>query len=597
MRGCIEIRKDKQIAYVDYLLGYIHYINTPTSTLADKNENKFKGSENKAKQFLCNAIDSDKPIEDAFCILAIIEDNPKHAVRILKKGLGHFPNSESIYNALVAMSEDSAIPQLYREIENKNIESHRIYSKLYVFFSRQKNYKEIFKIIERIKAQTQDEERLFNLIKAFCLYESAEIEKSKVIFQKLIEDDVNHKLNFGQYIGLLLCYSKTKETNKIIRLINELPNKFEELFTCIHYSYLGFNFEDYFNDMINRLPILLKANKEAYAKLRGIKALKACEDGHINNKTFLDLKFARNNLKDKKIFDTELVTAYSETNQIIEAFDQDIKNILGYSNYESEIYLSSEDIPEKDLKIIADSFVDILSMNSWQIDKFIKIAEKLISAAYEKKHYGPIIKISDYFSEHTLEKTNTLFEIAYAYGELGNNTHSKKFYQKIWNKEQTNSAVANNLALLYEDEADYIYAIGLFKKAIELDPDSKAKNNLKRLNEQMKSDIDTLENIKNENIYIHQKLTYLIDDENEAKHIIASYKRLAEILETNPEKAQELIKSFLEKNYIIKVEDHSYDMLCNVYRLNHSIRGFVLENEKRIKKKSTISNYWRENKH
>ncbi|MBA7508963.1 hypothetical protein ES705_00898 [subsurface metagenome] len=599
----LKLRRNSQTPYINYLLGYIHHVNLSAYSFSE-NEDKFKGSKEDAKRFLGYSIDSDNPIEDAFCRLADIEENKKHAVRILKKGLEYFPNSKIIYEYLIIKSENSDIPLISKEIESKNIVSNKIYFKLYEFFLSYKCYDEALKQLKKIKVKNKNEEQLLSLIKAFGLFELSEIEKAKSIFKKLINDDVNQNLNYAQYIGLLLCFFKTKDINQAITLIKELPNKFDDLFVWIHSDFY-FHFGNYFNDSIEQFSVLFKAKKEqkeAYAKLRGIKALKLCEFERANKKTILDLKFARNNLENKEIFDTELVTVYLHTDQIIEAFEQDLRNVIEYSNYESELNYILDDISKKDLKTIVDLFIKKLNTtSSWQRDKYKKIMEGVISALCKNENYENITKVSSYFSEDVLERTDVLFELAFAYSKTENETRAKKYYEKIWGKGQISSAVANNLALLYKDEGDWIHAKELFEKAVKLDSnDDTAKNNLQRLINKIedeekdierweKEQKEVIDNIKNENIYIHQRISYLIDAEDKDRNIVASYSQLSGILKAIPEKVQELVKNFLKKNYITKVQNHNINTLSNVYRVNHLVREFVLKRKKRIEENKLLS--------
>lgn len=600
----LELRRKKSTPVINYLLGYIHHVNL-TSNLFDEDKDHFQGSKTEAERYLGSAIDSEKPIEDAFWRLADIEDNKKHSVRILKKGLEHFPNSEIIYEYLIKKSEDSDIPKIYDEIEYKNIVSNTIYFQLYEFFGRKKKYDTAFDLINKIKLSKKDEKQLLSLIKAFCLYELLEIEKAKIIFQKLIDDDINQKLYYAQYIGLLLCLSESKEIDKAVKLINELPNQFNEPFVSIRWD-LRFYFENYFEDLISKLIIVLKTQKEykvAYAKIRGIKALKICEFEGVNKKTITDLKFARNNLKDKKVFDTALVSAYSQANQIIKAFEQDFQNIVEYSEYGSELEWILEEASKKESKIIANSFIQKLkSISSWEKAKFQDTVKVVIEALHENKDYESVIKVSNYFSEDVLGKADVLFEVAFSYSKNDDGVNAKKFYEKIWKKEQTSSAVANNLALLYENEDDWIQAKELFKKALELDPaDDIAQNNLERVTKKIKDEIkdikkskkeqvQILKDIKMENLYIHERLSFLIENEDEEKNIVASYSQLCGILKARPEKAQELIKSFLLKNYIIKIEHHNIETYSNVYRVSYLVRSYILEQRERIEANKPLSN-------
>ena len=597
------LKKKKDTSKINYLLGCIHHMNISSSSF-DKDEKKFKGSREDARRFLEKNVESEEPVEDAFCRLSDIEDNKKHAVRILKKGLEYFPSSKVLYEYLISKSDDRDVLKIYEEVKNKKIISNEINFRLYKFFFKQKKYSEALKCIKKIESKNKDEKWLLSLIKGFCLYELTETKKAKAIFQKLMNDDVSRKLNYAQYIGLLLCFVKSRETNKIANLTKEFPYKFEELFYHV-FGFWGFDFKNYFYNSIEQSIVLLKTEKEykkIYAKLKGIKALKDLENDNVNKKIISELKVARNNLQDKEIFDMALIDAYRYTNQNTEAFEWDLKNILEYSDYESSIEYILYDISKKDLENIADLFLKKLNTtSSWRRDEFKKVITELISALHKNEKYENIIKICNYFSEDILEEENVLFEIAFAYGKINDELNAKRFYEKIWKKKQKDSAVANNLALLYENEGDCRLAKELLEKALKLNPDDKtAQENLQRVTKYLddeakniqrcnKEQKKALEDIKTENIYIYEKLANLIASEDDEKYIIASYNQLCGILKARSEKVQELMKNFLQKNYIIKVQNHNIDTASNVYCVNHLVREFILKEKKRIEENKPLS--------
>ncbi len=301
-----KIKKENN-SIANYLLGFIHHTNlNPVPYFFDedsKNKEQFQGSKRKAKKYLGYVVDSEKPIEDAFWRFADIEDNKKHAVRILQKGLKSFPKSEILYEYLIRNADKSDIPNIYDKIKEKGIISNTLYFQLYERFWIQKDFETALEIANKIKLRKKDENQILDLIKAFCFLELDEIKNAKSVFQKFIDDDVSQKLNYAQYIGILWCFLKLKQIDEIEVVIEELPNKFNELFVYLGND-LYFNFEKYFNELLDKLEIHLKSDKErkaSYAKIRGIKALKKCDFESVNNKVLADLKFAKNNLKNKKI--------------------------------------------------------------------------------------------------------------------------------------------------------------------------------------------------------------------------------------------------------------------------------------------------------
>lgn len=589
----LELRKKKQTQYINYLLGYINHSNISPYP---ENKDKFKGSKENAKRYLGYAIESESPIEDAFWRLANLQDSKIHAVRILKKGLEYFPSSETIYRSLIQNSDESEIYNIYNDIETKKIVSNSLNFMLYEFFFKQKKYKKALNLIEKVSAKKKNGKQLLKLIIAFCLYETSDFLKAESIFQDLINTDLNQNLGYSQYFGLILCHLKNNQTSSIIKLINELPYKFDDPFVYLK-SDLHFQFESYFEIVIKELIKLLKGKKEyklAYAKIRGIKALKQCEFDNINKKTIMDLKFAKNNLENKEIFETELVSAYYSNEEIVEAFKIDLANSTKYTNYEPGI-CNLYEVSELDSKVITDMLIDKLnSTSTWQINKLKKVMEGVISLIHKNKRYEKIIEIISHYSDDVLFKTDVMFEIAYAYKKIGDNDNSKKFYEMIWESEQKSSAVANNLALIYEDEDDWYRAKELFELAIKLDKNDKiASDNLKRINDKINEEVkdiqkwekeleESLDSIKKENTYIHQKIFSLMNAENNDHYIVASYRELSGILKASPEKVQELMTYFLQKKYLKKILNHNIDTNCNVYRINHLVKKFIFKREKRI---------------
>lgn len=151
-----------------------------------------------------------------------------------------------------------------------------------------------------------------------------------------------------------------------------------------------------------------------------------------------------------------------------------------------------------------------------------------------------------------------------------------------------------NLGLLFEKEGDFHSANKLFEKALELDPEDEvisqnSKRVVKKIKEEERSieiwkkeQNEALKSIKNENVYIHERISYLIDAENNEGYIVASYKQMPTILKTSPEKSQELTKNFLKKHYLSKINDHDIDTLSNVYRLSSAVKEYILKRNQRI---------------
>jgi tetratricopeptide (TPR) repeat protein len=77
--------------------------------------------------------------------------------------------------------------------------------------------------------------------------------------------------------------------------------------------------------------------------------------------------------------------------------------------------------------------------------------------------------------------------LAYSYEKLGKNKQSINFYEAYLRDKGKNSAVYNNLGLLFEGGGKLARAEELIRLAIEADPtNDKAPNNLHRIQKKIK---------------------------------------------------------------------------------------------------------------
>lgn len=434
----LHFRKENNKPHVNYLIGFIHHINISHSSFSISDD-KFVGSKSDAIKYLGYAIESDQPVEDAFWRLADLEKNKDHAVRILKKGLEYFPVSESIYKSLLLRSNPSDIVHIAKEIENKDINSNPIFFELFELSFNQREFDTAIHYVEKIKGENNSEKQLISLIKAYCLLELKKIKSSKKIFEDLVKEDLNHKLNYAQYIGLLSCYLE-KNIQSSLKIIQQLPNTFDESYIYNH-RYLRFSFANYKDDIfakyVSRLK-LKKEYKEAYAKIRGIIALEQCSYENVTKKTIQELKFARNNLTDNKSYNTALVDALIMLDQYADAFKQEIKNFNEYPNYKTQIF-SLNSVPEKELQIIIENFEKELSnTHPWEQTKWIQILEFVAPILHNKKDYKRLTQLCSSFEEKELLRSNILFEIAYSHEKRTNYDKAKLFYEKMWENEPHN---------------------------------------------------------------------------------------------------------------------------------------------------------------
>jgi hypothetical protein len=120
------------------------------------NPNKDK---NKAKGFFNLSVKSDNCPLNTFIQMARLETNRAHSVRILKKGLKSFPNSEEIYNSLIHYSEAPDIEAIYFKADQNGCLSERIKKKMTKTYFELSNYEECLKLLSVIRYPSRQRDR------------------------------------------------------------------------------------------------------------------------------------------------------------------------------------------------------------------------------------------------------------------------------------------------------------------------------------------------------------------------------------------------------------------------------------------------------
>ena len=185
--------RDISDSTIDYLFGCIYN--------AWDNPNKDK---EKAKKYFGRAIESKEPIEAAFVLLSNIERNRSHAIRILQRGLDIFPESESLYFHLLTQTSPADSETIYLEAKGKGVISDRIKLVMAETHFGLGEYRSTLDLLEKIKGETIEETLILECIRGFSFLELEDFNKSKEFFAHVIEEDLNHKVNYVAHLGLIL---------------------------------------------------------------------------------------------------------------------------------------------------------------------------------------------------------------------------------------------------------------------------------------------------------------------------------------------------------------------------------------------------------
>jgi len=195
-----------------YYLGHIY----------DRWDNPKKDAE-KAKRYFNFAAESPNPVPGAFIRLSRNENNRTHSIRILRKGLQSFPKSEAIFYHLLNYTEPSERDDIYKEIIEQECVSERIKINMAVTYFDLKEYEKAIEIISGFESKEEWDRNILACILGFSLYEVGKSEEADKIFSKLIEEDLNHKLNYIPHLGSVLILLSQDKLSKAEQLIEEIP--------------------------------------------------------------------------------------------------------------------------------------------------------------------------------------------------------------------------------------------------------------------------------------------------------------------------------------------------------------------------------------
>ncbi|OPA74070.1 hypothetical protein BVG16_25300 [Paenibacillus selenitireducens] len=551
-----------------------------------------KKSDEKSKKHFQNVINGEYVYEYAFIFLAGKEENKNHSLRLIKKGLEVFPDSFELNKRLLIQSNIKEKEEIYQEITKKGICSNEIYNYMFSYYYGLGKYQDAYDIAIKMNVESKDFFLLIELAKGFCSYRINDISKAKSIFTFLIEEDINQELDVAPFIGAVLCNLKQGEINKGFELFDEIP--FDYAISAELYSYPEFTFSfetellGFFQELENNTK-----NPNILAKIKGLRGiyLSNVDDKKNEKRVIKDLEYANRYLPNTFIYIETLKNIAESNDRNLDAFNYGL-SLIKYTFEKNEKYLESEYFWGF---INSSGLDDVLEMTNSLINiiqtDFLKnkiysgaICEALIEKLYSLKRYNEILGIFKSFNTN-LMKGDFLFEVAYSFSEKGDLNSAKEIYELYQKKHGDTNASLNNLGVIYRKQNDLHKAQEMFKKAVELKPDDKtALNNYENVTklvveqEKQEEEINKSAIVFNsENAWIKGKLISFSKQRNIDGFIVCPYRQLPQFLGVSEIKANELIKSFLEKKYVIKTADHNIDTNSSVYRINSKIVELIEE--------------------
>jgi tetratricopeptide (TPR) repeat protein len=555
-------------------------------------------SQEKAIHYFQLVIDSDLPIERAFIELIYLVRERNKQISILKRGLSAFPQSSDIFEMLINRLEYAD-----RLVVFDSISDHSFINETTLFTILISLYE--LDLFERVIQQSlemqnvgKDFALLKDLIVGFAYLKLGDPKQAEGYFTNLKQTDIKQVLNYGPTIGLIACSMSNKSIDSWT-LLSEIP--FDTSFfpnTGENLIPLCLSFENLFLEILNYLETQT-TDKILIGRIRGLRGIYYFRENQEStpNHAISDLKYSHKMLPAAKAVCSALCKIYAYKNNHLDAFKYFCKYVknLGYNDLNSdEIDYESNFIDQaskEDFEKIVLDFNSFVKDSSNSIKSFLvkTLLNDIIGRLYSDKKYMNIISIIEPFSQSHLFKSDILFDIAYSFAEINEELKAKLFYEKYIESNKQSNPALNNLALIYEHQGDLEKAKELLQKAIQIDPEDKtAQRNFDRVSTNLESFLKACESLSKENIWIKNRLHSFLKYENAKGLIACSYAQLPKYLSTSAQKASELIKTFLSKNYIYRIEKHGLDTNSAVYAFNPYISRQIKDISAEFEKESEL---------
>ncbi len=476
------LKKNPEAARAYYLWGLIYedYRNSARS-------------EEKARQYFECAIKGDGPVEDAFLSLASLETSIGQKIRILRRGIQKCPRSRALYRELLEWSEDKDSEAIFKEmIERKtaSIEAARTMAGKYFMLGK---FKDACHLLSSLKGTGQESKLTDDLLSGYCLLGCGDIPNALARFESLASVDVTHNLGHAPLFGLVMCHLEAGKHGRALAAFNEIPEDAdfsppydERLDPCLYDAYVG--------QVTQATSGLLKVNrdKDVIAKARGIRGLVACcYRGSRDSRVVADLKAADKRYPANNRYCNELRKIMIQQARWRDAYTYTWRYL-----WSNAARVSRKDQDDVDVSFVHNASEEDLLYMVEDIKRHLEDANRysllypaigglldhVIQRLWKGKKYDAICALGGILPQELVKNLDGAFSIAYAYNERGDLKEAERYYRIYETRNPLDSAVANNLGCIYEQNGDYATAKEHYQSALKLSPDNDLyKGNLSRL--------------------------------------------------------------------------------------------------------------------
>jgi tetratricopeptide (TPR) repeat protein len=475
-----------------------------------------KGNKKDAERFYLESTRRKPSFHIAYVKYTNLIDDNHIKERFLNEGLVEHPKSTEIITELLKIDNNYSRGNGPQIIDSK-ITASNVYKLIEVLYEKNE-HKLIDTIINSHAKEIMDDDLngylQLQLVRGISKIELAMYSESLEICLEILTKDTHNSLTYCHYVLLSYSYFKLNDFDKAIEYILKVPvNNILEDFFGSPYSKMDLLFDNVMSKYLTELSKIKHKNFDA-THVKAILALYLYKP----SETFDLIRYTSSHLNNliqysKKHKDNihVAVAIYNMANNFkrIEDMYLSIYNlIMNDSNPTDNFCIFSEDVDHmsyETCKMITDHLqknINLLYDKDLQV-LFEQIIDPLISLIVDTEFAEKSILLEQLCKTIDFNQiyrySSKLFELAVSLNEKSDLRASQKYYSYILEQNKSNSAVLNNLGVIYHKQNQYIEAEKLFAEAYSIDEskDLYYKN---------------LVSIRNENLIRKQALQYILDE-------------------------------------------------------------------------------------
>ncbi len=510
--------------------------------------------------------------------------------KIIKEGLKFFPDNNRLKNQLLFYTDDNNKEKYFEQLKKDNVVSLSGLIRMIAFYFKKEEYEKASILMEELEITDN-------------IVPKTDLEFLKILIPYLAKKEINESAinsfivvdnNTLQGLIVRLIEIDLKDDNIIatklleqLNYISQYENPFLEIINFTDENHSFFTIDNIFYTILNRLEC--KFENDIYKrKIKLISAFQKFLWEEDVTKQFLrqTQKLIEEELKnnnDKALY-LNLININEKLGNNKKYFDAYIRGI----NYVGVENICFDNFNDSELDYVVNYIITNVRIYDFNCNEYQNLIQNLIFSLHNRKQYSSIVKISENIDYKKLKYLNFGFELAYALKEQGKDSKAKEIYEEYLEIHPNSDAVLNNLGVIYENEGDFEKALDYYEKSENLSPSKISANNIlrsKELIEQRKKEKEleekSLEYLQLENIWIINRIKLFYEETDDVGNIICPYKKLPIVLKCNEDKANDVLKQFIDKGYIFRNKNHNYDTNASVYKKNFSIEKRINEMEKK----------------